>query len=207
MKLYYAPGVCSLAPHTILHEIGKPFEIEKVDIKAKKTETGIDYLTITKRGAVPLLQLDSGNTIREGVVILQYLADQNPDLNLAPKYGTMERYEVNQWLNFITTDLHKSFSVFFYDGGDKAKKLYQDRLDRYFQLVAEELENQDYICGNDFTIADPYLYTMLTWGQKIGMDLKTWPSLIKYMNLMEHRPSIQKALEAEGLKPTQKQAA
>ena len=207
MKLYYAPGVCSLAPHTILHEIGKPFEIEKVDIKAKKTETGIDYLTITKRGAVPLLQLDSGNTIREGVVILQYLADQNPDLNLAPKYGTMERYEVNQWLNFITTDLHKSFSVFFYDGGDKAKKLYQDRLDRYFQLVAEELENQDYICGNDFTIADPYLYTMLTWGQKIGMDLKTWPSLIKYMNLMEHRPSIQKSLEAEGLKPTQKQAA
>jgi len=206
-KLYYAPGVCSFAPHTILHEIGKPFDIVKVDIKAKKTESGIDYTTITKRGAVPLLQLDNGDTVREGVVILQYLADQNPDKNLAPRYGTMERVRVNEWLNFITTDLHKSFFVFFYDGGDKAKDLYTTKLDRHWAMVNDELANQDYICGNDFTIADPYLYTICTWAVKTDMNLDRFPNIIAYMNRMEQRPSIQKAMEAEGLKPIQKIAA
>lgn len=206
-KLYYTPGVCSLAPHTILHEIGKPFDIEKVDIKAKTTESGRDYNEITPRGAVPLLELDNGDTIGEGIVILQYLADQNPDANLAPKYGTMERVRVNEWLNFITTDLHKSFYVFFYDGGDKAKDLYTIKLDRHFSQIADQLENNGYICGNDFTIADPYLYTILTWATRMQMNLQRWPSIIAYMDKMEQRPSIQKALEAEGLKPTQKMAA
>ncbi len=207
MKLYYATGVCSLAPHIILHEIGKPFEIEKVDIKAKKTESGADYLAISPRGAVPLLQLDDGETVREGTVILRYLADANPDKNLAPTHGTMERVRVDEWLNFITTDLHKSFFVFFYDGGDKAKELYTAKLDRHWAMVAEQLDNNQFIAGDDFTIADPYLYTILTWAVKTNMNLARWPSIIAYMNKMEQRPSVQAALEAEGLKPTQKMAA
>lgn len=203
MKLYYTPGVCSLAPHVILQEIGQPFTLEKVDIKNKTTESGKNYLDISPRGAVPLLELDNGETIGEGVVILQYLADNAPHSNLAPIYGTMPRIRLNEWLNFITTDLHKSFFVFFYNGGDTAQKLYQAKLDRHFEQCANHLSKNKYIMGDDFSIADPYLYTILTWASKMNMNLSRWPSLIEFMARMESRPSVQKALEAEGLKPTQ----
>jgi glutathione S-transferase len=203
MKLYYTPGVCSLAPHVALLEIGNPFTLEKVDIKNKITASGKNYLDISSRGAVPLLELDNGETIGEGVVILQYLADNAPESNLAPTYGTMSRVRLNEWLNFITTDLHKSFFVFFYNGGETAQKLYQAKLDKHFTQCAEHLSKNNYIMGDNFSIADPYLYTILTWAHKLNMNLSRWPSLIEFMARMESRPSVQKAIETEGLKPTQ----
>lgn len=199
MKLYYAAGTCSLASRIILNEIGKPFEVESVDLKSKKTETGKDYYQISSVGAVPLLQLDSGETIREGQVILKYLADQNPSLHLAPQYGSMERVRLDEWMNFIATDLHKSFGVFFYDAGDKAKELYQGKLNKSFAWLETHFAKNEYMTGTQFTIADAYLYTIMTWANKWGMDCVKTPNLSKFMQTMESRPSVQATLEDEGL--------
>jgi len=200
MKLYYATGTCSLASHIILNEIGKPFEVERVNLKTKKTQTGTDYFTISERGSVPLLQLDNGDTIREGQVILKYLADQTPESNLAPPHGTMDRIRLDEWLNFISTDLHKSFYVFFYDGGDKAKDLYQTKLNRHFAQIEAHFETNPFIMGDTFTVADAYLYTMITWAMNLGMDCVKTPNITAFVERMENRPSVQATLNAEGLK-------
>lgn len=199
MKLYYTPGVCSLAPHVALQEVGAEFELVKVDLRAKTTESGQDYHEISRRGNVPLLQLDNGDTITEGNVILSYIADSHPESNLAPANGTMERVRLDEWLNFITTDLHKSFYVFFFDGGDQAKTLYQNKLNKHFVEVNDVLGENDFITGSNFTIADPYLYTVLSWARMLEMDMTSYPNIATFMNRMEERPSMQRAMTAEGL--------
>lgn len=204
MKLYYSPGACSLSPHIVLHEAGYNFVAEKVDLKTKKTESGKDFSAINEKGSVPFLVLDNGEGISEGAVIVQYLADQKPASQLAPSNGTIERVRLNEWLNFIATDLHKSFMPFFAGAGEQATTLYRKILEKKFEYVAKKLQGREYLTGSQFTIADAYLFTVMNWAPKVGIDLSPWPVLAAYSQRVAARPKVQEALVAEGL---QKKAA
>ncbi len=201
MKLYYTPGVCSLAPHIVLYEAGIAFEAIRVDLKAKKTESGEDYLQISERGGVPLLELDNGEKLTEGVAIMQYLADLKPELKLAPANGTFERSRLQESLNFIATEIHKAHWPLFYpdQAGEKARDVYTEKLKKAYDHTAKKLTGKEYLCGSDFTIADAYLFTILGWSKKVHLDLSAWPTLVEYQKRIGSRSKVVAAMNAEGL--------
>jgi glutathione S-transferase len=200
MKLFYAPGACSLSPHIVLLEAGLPFTLEKVDLKTKKTEKGADYTTINSKGGVPALQLDNGQVLTEGPAVVQYLADLRPETGLAPPAGSFERYRLMELLNYITSELHKSLGALFNPGISadwKAATLAS--LDKKFQWLTNYLGNKTYLMGDAFTVADSYLFTVLSWSPHLGIDLVKYHALTAYIARVGHRPKVQEALKAEGL--------
>lgn len=200
MKLFYAPGACSVSPHIALCEAGIPHQIEKVDLKAKKTESGADYMAINPKGYIPALQLDNGEMLVEGAVIVQYIADQKPDSGLAPKAGTMERYRLQEWLTFISSELHKTFSPLFNAAmPDDGKKIFRDRLALRFAYVDKQLTGKNYLMGSNFTVADGYLYNMIRWARRVELDLSACPNVTAFEARMEARPKVIEALKSEGL--------
>ena len=198
MKLYYSPGACSLASHIALKEIGATFEAIRVDIRAKKTATGADFSAITAKGYVPALELDSGEVLTEGTVVLQYVADLEPALGLAPAAGTMDRYRLMEWLGFVNSEVHKNFSPLFDPTAPEVlKERARAMLAKRLTYVAGELAGRDYLLGAQFTVADAYLYTVLGWTSKVGVDLSPWPVFEAYRARIGARPSVQAAQAAE----------
>ena len=199
MKLYYSPGACSLAPHIALSEAGLPYTTKRVDLKTHTLVDGTDYYTINPKGYVPLLELDDGARLTEIAAIVQYIADRKPG-TLAPAYGTMERYRLMEWLNFIATELHKQFSPLWYPTTPEATKDAQiAKLKTRFDLISKTLAAQPYLMGNDFTVADAYLFTILNWAPMLKVDLAPWPALVAYQARVAARPAVHAALVAEGL--------
>jgi len=171
MKLYFSPGACSLAPHIALHEIGVPFDGLRVDLKAHKVADGTDYYSVNPKGYVPLLELDTGERLTEAAVILQYIADRKPG-TLAPAFGSIERYRLMEWLNFIATEVHKQFGPLFYPTTpDATKEAQKTKLATRFDHVSKTLAKQPYLTGDAFTIADAYLFTVVNWSGNLGIDL------------------------------------
>lgn len=200
MKLYYAPGACSLSPHIVLLEAGLPFTMEKVDLKTKKTEKGTDYLTINAKGGVPALQFDDGRVLTEGPAIVQYLADLKPDLSLAPRAGSFERYQLMEFLNYISSELHKSYGALFNPAiTPEWKAATLANLQKRFEWLSGYLGNKTYVMGETFTVADSYLFTVLSWSARLSVDLAKWHVLSEYLARVGHRPKVQEALKAEGL--------
>jgi len=201
MKLYYKSGACSLASHIALTEAGAAFEIEKVDTKEKRTESGKDYLAINPNGYVPSLELDNGDIINEGPAILQHIADTNKAADLAPEGGTVERARVNQYLNYVGSELHKAFSPFFGEElSDDARKAAEAGVAKRFDYIENVLsDGRDYITGDTFTIADSYLFVVSNWSNFVGIDLKKWPNVAAFVARVAARPAAQKAMGAEGL--------
>ena len=200
MKLYYSPGVCSLSPHIVLRETGLPFTLVLASTKTHKLADGTDYYTINPKGYVPLLELDNGERLTEGPAIVQYVADQAPDTKLAPPAGTMARYRVMEWLNFITSELHKGFSPLFNpDYPEQAKALNRTKLKGRLGWVDQQLEGKSYLTGNDFTVADAYLFTVAGWGKHVGVDTTDFKNLSAYLARVAARPAVQEAMKAEGL--------
>lgn len=200
MKLFYAPGACSLSPHIVLLEAGLPFTLEKVNLKTKKTETGLDYSTINSKGGVPALQLDDGSVLTEGPAVVQYLADLKPESGLAPRAGTLERYRLIELLNYITSEVHKGFSPLFNPAITADwKAATHAALDKRFHWLSEYLGNKTFLMGEAFTVADTYLFTVLSWSAHVGIDLSGHHALTAYLARVGHRPKVQEALKAEGL--------
>jgi glutathione S-transferase len=200
MQLYFSPGACSLASHITAREAGISVDLKRADTKTKKLEDGSDYLAINSKGAVPALKLDSGQVLTEGVAIMQYLADQKPESGLAPKNGTLERYRVQEWLNYITSEVHKSFSPLWTPSNDQAVKDYAlTNLKKKFDWVEKQLTGKQYLTGDSFTIADAYLFTVVNWVIPLGIDLTPWPQLQAFQARVAARPKVQEALAAEGL--------
>jgi glutathione S-transferase len=200
MKLYYSPGACSLSPHIALLEAGLPYELVKVDVRAKKLENGDDYLMVNPKGQVPALGLDSGEIVTEGPVIVQIIADRASAKNLAPARDSAERYKLLEWLNFITTELHKNFSPLFNPAiPDDVKKFFVDRIMGKFKYIESQLAYRDYLMGKQFTVADGYLYTMMRWADGHKLDLSALPNLMAYKARVAARPMVQEALTKEGL--------
>jgi glutathione S-transferase len=200
MKLYFSPGACSLSPHIVLRETGLPFDTEKVDLGSKKTASGADYNTINPKGYVPTLQLDNGDVLTEGPAIVQYLADKVPEKKLAPPNGTIERYRLLEWLNFISAELHKGFGPLFRsDTPEQTRQTARDNLAKRFAFVAERLKDAHYLMGNQFTVADAYLFTATNWAGHVKFDLSQWPALTAYQQRIAARPAVHAAMLAEGL--------
>jgi glutathione S-transferase len=200
MKLYFSPGACSLSPHIILREAGAKFELEQVDNREKKTKSGQDYWAINPKGQVPVLELDSGERLTEGPIIVQYIADQKPGSGLAPPAGTMERYRVQEWLNFTTSELHKTFGpIFRPTTPDAYKTISKENLGKRFDWLDKQLAGRQYLMGDKFTIADAYLFVVLRWAARVEMDLSKWPNLKAYVDRVAARPKVQEAMKAEGL--------
>ena len=200
MKLYYSPGACSLSPHIVLHESGLPFEPLLVSTKTHKLRDGTDYYTINPKGYVPLLELDSGERLTEGPAIVQYIADQVAEKNLAPGNGTMARYRVQEWLNFITSELHKGIGGLF-DAAmpEEAKALMRTKALERLKWVDEQLEGKSYLMGDSFSVADAYLFTVTRWTQHVGIDISALKQLGAFQARMAARPAVQAAMQAEGL--------
>ena len=200
MKLYYSPGACSLSPHIVATEAGIPVEMVKVDLGKHQTESGKDFMTINPKGYVPTLQLDDGSVLTEGPAIVQYLADQKPASGLAPANGTPDRYRVQEWLNFIGTELHKNFGPLFNPATpDAVKETQKGTIAKKLAYLNDQLANRQYLMGNNFTVADAYAFTIVNWTNFIKMDLKPYPNLAAYMGRVGARPKVQETLKAEGL--------
>ena len=200
MKLYYTPGACSLSPHIALLEAGLPYDLVKVDLRAKKLENGDDFLKVNPKGQVPVLVLDSGELVTEGPVIIQMIADKAAEKNLAPARDSTDRYKLLEWLNFITTELHKSFGPMFSPVlADDAKAFFKDRVMGKFKYVESQIAGRDYLMGSQFTVADGYLFTMLSWADRLKFDLSEMPNLLAYKARVGARPKVQEALTKEGL--------
>ena len=200
MKLYYSPGACSLSPHIVLREAGLPFTPVLASTKTHQLADGSDYYTINPKGYVPLLELDDGQRLSEGPAIVQYIADQVPAKKLAPPAGTMARYRLMEWLNFITSELHKGFSPLFNkDFPEAGKEIHRKRVADRLAWVDSQLEGRQYLMGNDFSVADAYLFTVAGWGQYVGVDIKPLKNLWAYMARVAARPAVQEAMKAEGL--------
>jgi glutathione S-transferase len=200
MKLYYSPGACSLSPHIALHEAGLAHELVRVDLKEKKTETGEDFAKINPKNQVPALMLDSGEMVTEGPVIVQVIADKAAGKNLAPANGTDERYKMQEWLNFTTSELHKNFSPLFNPAiPDDVKKFFADRIMGKFKYTDSQLAGRDYLMGKQFTVADGYLFVMTAWADRMKLDLSGLPNLMAFKARVAARPNVQAALKMEGL--------
>jgi glutathione S-transferase len=200
MKLYYSPGACSLSPHIVLREAGLAFEPVMAPTKTHKLQDGTDYYTINPLGYVPMLELDDGTRLREGPAIIQYVADQVPNKNLAPANGTLPRYRLQEWLTFIGTEIHKSFSPLFNPGmPEEGKQIYRDRIANRFAFVDKELAGKDYVMGEHFSVADAYLYTVTRWAKPMSIDLAPYPNLAAHQQRMGARPAVQEALKFEKL--------
>jgi glutathione S-transferase len=200
MKLYFSPGACSLSPHIALREAGLPFDLVQVSLSTKKAKDGSDFKAKNPKGYVPTLELDGGEILTEGPAIVQYVADQKPESNLAPPNGSMQRYHLQEWLNFISTELHKQFSpLFSAKTPDEVKAAQRERLGGRFDYLTERLGDRPWLMGETFTVADGYLYTVLRWAALTGIDLAKWPALVAFQQRAEARASVKAALEAEGI--------
>ena len=200
MKLYYSPGACSLSPHIALREAGLPFELVLASTKTKKLADGSDFLAINPKGQVPLLELDNGVRLTEGPAIVQYIADQAPASGLAPAAGTIERYRLMEWLNFITSELHKGFSPLFSpDTPDDYKPIVRNRLLARLTYVDEQLASRNFLLGEQFSVADIYLFVVSGWGQYVGVDISGLHKLMAFRERVANRPAVIAALKAEGL--------
>jgi glutathione S-transferase len=200
MKLYYSPGACSLSPHIVLREAALPFTLDKVDLKTKKTAGAEDFFSINSKGTVPTLQLDDGRVLTEGPAVVQYIADQKPDSGLAPRWGTFERYQLMEMLNYITSELHKGFAPLFAPNSSaEAKAGAVENLGKKFDWLSKHMTNGKYVMGDAFSVADAYLFTVLRWTSVVKIDLGKWPTLAAYLERVGHRPGVQEALKAEGL--------
>jgi|SRR5581483_9867729 len=200
MKLYYAPGACSLSPHIVLLEAGLPFEKVKIDNKTKTMDGSGDYRTVNPLGYVPLLELDDGTRITEGPAIVQYIADKAPGKNLAPASGTLERTRLQTWLNFITSELHKGFSPLFNPAmPEEAKKIFRERLATRFAYLDKHLAGNEYLMGKSFSVADAYLYVVSNWAPRVNVDLAPYANVLAYRKRVGERPAVQAAMKAEGL--------
>jgi glutathione S-transferase len=200
MKLYYSVGACSLSPHIVLHEAGLAFEPVLASTKTHKLQDGTDYYTINPKGYVPLLEFDNGERLAEGPAIVQYIADQVPDRKLAPPQGSMARYRLQEWLTFIGTELHKSFSPLFNPAlPEDAKPIFRNKIVDRLKWVNGQLEGRQYLMGDSFCVADAYLYTVTRWTKPLGIDISALRHVGEFMARMEARPAVQAALKAEGL--------
>jgi len=198
MKLYFSPGACSLSPHISLREAGAKFDLVQVDLKTKKTKAGDDFTKVNPKGYVPALQLDDGSVLTEGPAMVQYIADKAPSSGLAPANGSMERYRLQEWLNFISTELHKGFSPLFNPAiPDSFKPVVKDRLLSRLAHVDRALAGKQYITGDKFTVADAYLFTITGWGLMFGIDYANMPNIKAYRDRVAARPAVKAALEAE----------
>ena len=199
MKLYYSAAACSLAPHIALNELGAPFTTKRVDLKTHTLSDGTDYYTINPKGYVPLLELDDGERLSEVAVILQYIADRKPG-TLAPAFGSMERYRLMEWLNFIATEIHKQLSPLWYPTTpDRTKEAQRAKLATRFDHISKTLAAQPYLMGDKFTVADAYLFTLLNWTPGLKIDLAPWPALQQFQARVAARPAVHATLVAEGL--------
>jgi glutathione S-transferase len=200
MKLYYSPGACSLSPHIALREAGLAFEPVAAPTKTHQLPDGSDYYKVNPLGYVPLLELDDGTRLRECSAILQYVADQVPTKNLAPANGTLPRYRLQEWLSFISTELHRSFSPLFNPKmPEEGKQVYRDRLAARFQWLDGELAGKPYVMGEHFTVADAYLFVVTRWTKPMQIDLAPYPNLRAHNERVGARPAVQEALKVEGL--------
>jgi len=200
MKLYFAPGACSLSPHIALREAGLDFTLQKVDTKAKTLDGGGDYWAVNGKGYVPTLEMKDGEYLTEGPAIVQYIADLVPASKLAPAAGTKERVRLQEWLNFITSEIHKGFTPLFQaDTPEDYKPIARAKLSKRFDWLAKQLEGKAYLTGDTFTVADAYLFVVLNWTKFVGIDLSSWPALTAYQARVAARPKVQEALRAEGL--------
>jgi len=198
MKLFYSPGVCSLSPHIVLCEAALAYELERVDLTTKKTDKEANFFDSNPKGYVPALLLEDGQMLTEGPAIVQYLADLVPEKKLAPPNGTMERYRLQEWLNFIATELHKGYSPLFKASApDDWKTIVRDLLLKRLAVVAESLGDRDYLMGEQFTVADAYLFTVLRWSKGAKIDLTPWPVLVSYQERVGARPAVIAAIAAE----------
>lgn len=200
MKLYYAPGACSLAPHIALCETGAAFTLEKVNLQTKRTESGADFRAVNPKGSVPALALDEGHVLTEAAAILQYIADQKPDAALAPRFGTFERYRLMELLNYVATEIHKGFSPLW---NPKATPEWRAaalaNLSARLDWLSSFLGGRSFLMGETFSVVDAYLFTVLSWSGHVGVDLGKWPVLAAYQARVGHRPKVQQALREEGL--------
>jgi len=198
MKLYFNPSVCSLSPHIALLEAGLKFDLVKVDIRAHTLPDGSDFYQINPKGYVPVLELDNGERLCEGIAIVEYIADLKPDAGLAPAHGTMARHRLREWLAFISTEIHKGFSPLFNPSmSDEQKADVRKRLGARFDWICEQLAGKSYLVDDRFSIADGYLYTVLGWGKWTGVDINQWPALVAYCAKIAQRPSVVLAHAAE----------
>ena len=200
MKLYYSPGACSLSPHITLHESGLAFEHVLAPTKTHQLEDGTDYYSINPLGYVPLLELDDGTRLTEGPAIVQYIADQVPAKKLAPANGTLERYKLQSWLNFISTELHKGFSPLFNPATPADyKPMVIDKLVSRLKWVDGQLAGKQYLMGDAFSVADPYLFTVTNWAPRVGVDSTGFANIASFRKRMAARPAVQAAMKHEGL--------
>jgi glutathione S-transferase len=200
MKLYYSPGACSLSPHIVLHEAGLAHEAVRAPTKTHKLDDGTDYYSINPLGYVPLLELDDGTRLREGPAIVQYLADLAPTKKLAPANGTLPRYRLQEWLTFIGTEIHQKFSPLFNPGiADEAKQVFRDKLASRYKFLDGELQGRDYLMGEQFTVADAYLFTVTRWAEPLKIDLSAFANVTAYFERVKQRAGVQAALKMEGL--------
>ncbi len=199
MKLYYSPGACSQAAHILLHETGIPHSSEAVDIRAKRTAGGTDYFAINPKGAVPALELEGGEILTENGAVLQYIGDLAGDEDLLPASG-LKRYRVIEWLSYLGSDVHKSFGPLFNPASsDEIKQAARDMVGKKFDFLETSLERRDFLAGDRMSVADPYLFAMLGWTGKHGIDLSRWPRLTALRNRIAQRETVQTVLRAEGL--------
>lgn len=207
MKLYYAPGACSLSPHIVARELGINVELKKVNNKEKKVEDGADFWQINPKGYVPTLELDNGKRLTEGPAIVQYLADQKPDAGLAPKAGTFERYQLQEWLNFLTSEVHKQFSPLFRPNTpEEYKTIAKENIGKRFDWLDQQLKGKDYLTGKQFSVADAYLFVLTSWTKPTQIDMAKWPNLQAFQKRVAARPKVKEAMQAEGLLPKEQPA-
>lgn len=200
MKLYYSPGACSLAPHIVLNELGQPYDLEKVDLGAKKTETGADFMNVNGKGYVPTLDLGTGEVLTEVSTILQYLADKAKNTDLLPAFGSMDRYRAMEQLNFVASELHKGIGGLFNAAmPEDGKKAMKDRLTRRLAWLDGQLAKKPYLLGDSYSVADAYAFTVLSWTKHVNVDLSPYAHIVAYLDRVGARPAVQAALKKEGL--------
>lgn len=200
MKLYYSPGTCSLASHIALYETGLQFETDRLIKTTKMTTGGENYMQINPKGYVPALKLDNGSILTEGAAVLQYIADQKPDSGLAPPCGTMERYHLQEWLTYISSEIHKSFSPLFNkDASEDVKSHAHSMLSKRLVYAEAQLADKPFLMGDRFTVADAYFFVVMNWSKIVGFDLAPVPNIKKYLASIALRPAVQAAMKAEGL--------
>ena len=200
MKLYYSPGACSLSPHLVLREAGLAFEPVMAPTKTHKLEDGTDYYTINPLGYVPMLELDDGTRLREVPAVMQYIADQVPQKNLAPASGTLPRYRLQEWLNFISSELHRNYSPLFNAAmPDEGKKLARDKIGKRYEWLNGQLEGRDWLQGEHFGVADAYLFAVTRWAKGQNIDLAPYPNVKAHFERVLARPAVQEAMKVEGL--------
>ena len=200
MKLYYMPGACSLAPHIAFREAGLPFDLEKIDGATKKTASGDDYTAINPKGSVPAIKLDDGQVLTEAAAIQQYIADKSPTKKLAPPAGTPERYRLQEWLNYIASEVHKGIGQLFNKAmpDDYRETVKKGLATRQLPYLEKALSGREYLMDH-FTVADGYLFTVLNWTKLHNIDLSAYPNISAFMKRVAARPAVQEAMKAEGL--------